>query len=114
MSEQPGLLIDIWRKVAEMSEQMGAVVATTTATGKKVDDVDERLQRVETCVATIPALEGRVSALETKVKGNGNGSKAAPPAWEQVVKWVLLAVVVGAVLVLGYVELVAPALAGLK
>ena len=106
--DQPTLLIDIWKTLRELSQQMGAVVATTAATGGKVDGLDERLQQVEKCVQTIPALEGRVVALEGKVgKTNGNGKK---PAWERVVRWCLVFLFVGAVLILGYVELVKPLL----
>lgn len=113
MSDQPNLLIDIWKKLGEISGQMGAVVAATTATGEKVDGLDDRLQKVEACVQKIPALEGRVTALEGKAQKNGGGGKQ-PVNWPafvlSLVRWVLGAVVLGGALVLGYVYLVMPLL----
>ena len=117
MTEQhssPNLLIDIWKTLRDMSQQMGVLIGATTATGEKVDGLDDRLQQVEKCVQQIPALEGRVVVLEGKIGKAANGSKKRLPTWERVALWTLLAVCVGAVLILGYVNLVAPALAGLK
>ncbi len=83
---------------------------------KRGDKLEEKLDKAISCISD---HETRLTAVERRNgNGNGNGKKAAPaPDWQaftlSLLKYFLAAVVLGGVLILGYVEVVLPKLEAL-